>query len=142
MSESGHRIRVILRWIQIKDNKEAAWDDEGEFRFRSRVTTGGHTTEFRFPEQGFWSISDHPRRNKVDKIDRVLFEGEPGDTLVVELFGEELDQFSASDHLEDYRKEFTGDPSGWIGRRQPSDEGRGDPENMSDWRICYDIEMA
>lgn len=142
MSESGHRIRVILRWIQIKDNKEAAWDDEGEFRFRSRVTTGGHATEFRFPEQGFWSISDHPRRNKVDKIDKVLFEGEPGDTLVVELFGEELDQFSASDHLEDYRKEFTGDPSGWIGRRQPADEGRGDPENMSDWRICYDIEMA
>jgi len=142
MSESGNRIRVILRWIQIKDNKEAAWDDEGEFRFRSRVTTGGHTTEFRFPEQGFWSISDHPRRNKVDKIDKVLFEGEPGDTLVVELFGEELDQFSAADHLEDYRKEFTGSVSGWIGRRQPSDEGVGDPENMSDWRICYDIETA
>lgn len=142
MSASGNRIRVILRWIQIKDNKEAAWDDEGEFRFRSRVTTGGHTTEFRFPEHSFWSISDHPRRNKVDKIDKVLFEGEPGDTLVVELFGEELDQFSASDHLEDYRKEFTGDASHWIGRRQPTDEGVGDPENMSDWRICYDIEMA
>ena len=142
MSESGSRIRVILRWIQIKDNKEAAWDDEGEFRFRSRVTTGGHTTEFRFPEQGFWSISDHPRRNKVDKIDKVLFEGEPGATLVVEIFGEELDQFSASDHLEDYRKEFTGSVSGWIGRRQPSDEGVADPENMSDWRICYDIETA
>ncbi|NJD20591.1 MAG: hypothetical protein FIA95_15070 [Gemmatimonadetes bacterium] len=142
MSESGNRIRVILRWIQIKDNKEAAWDDEGEFRFRSRVTSGGRTTEFRFPEQGFWSISDHPRRNKVDKIDKVLFEGEPGDSLVVELFGEELDQFSASDHLEDYRREFLGEPASWIGRRQPDDEGMGDPENMSDWRICYDIEWA
>ena len=29
MSDSG-QIRVILRWIQIKDNKEAMWDDEGE----------------------------------------------------------------------------------------------------------------
>jgi hypothetical protein len=142
MSESGYRIRVILRWIQIKDNKEAAWDDEGEFRFRSRVTTGGHTTEYRFPERGFWSISDHPRRNKVDKIDKVLFEGEPGDTLVLELFGEELDHFTSSDHLEDYRREFTGDPATWVGRRQPSEEGVGEPENMSDWRICYDIEMA
>jgi hypothetical protein len=78
----------------------------------------------------------------VDKIDKVLFEGEPGDTLVVELSGEELDQFSASDHLEDYRKEFIGDASTWLGRRQPSDEGVGDPENMSDWRVCYDVEMA
>jgi len=142
MSESGHRIRVILRWIQIKDNKEAAWDDEGEFRFRSRVTSAGRTVEHRFPEQGFWSISDHPRRNKVDKIDKVLFDGEAGDSLVVELFGEELDRFSAPDHLEDYRKEFRGDASSWVGRYQPSDEARGDAENLSDWRICYDIETA
>lgn len=142
MSQNGARIRVILRWIQIKDNKDAAWDDEGEFRFRSRVTTGGHTTEFQFPEQGFWSISDHPRRNKVDKIDKVLFEGEVGDTLVVELFGEELDQFSASDHLEDYRREFAGVSSTWVGRHQPSDQPGGNPENMSDWRICYDIDAV
>ena len=33
MSENGgNRVRVVLRWIQIKDNKEAIWDDEGEFR--------------------------------------------------------------------------------------------------------------
>jgi len=142
MSEPGARIRVILRWIQIKDNKEAAWDDEGEFRFRSKVTTAGQMRELTFPEQGFWSISDHPRRNKVDKIDKVLFEGEPGDTMVVELFGEELDQFSASDHLEDYRREFSGPVSEWIGRYQPSDQGLGDPENMSDWRIGYDVETT
>ena len=142
MSESGARIRVILRWIQIKDNKDAAWDDEGEFRFRSKVSTGGHTTEFQFPEQGFWSISDHPRRNKVDKIDKVLFEGEVGDTLVVELFGEELDQFSASDHLEDYRREFAGASSTWVGRHQPSDQAGDNAENMSDWRVCYDIDVV
>ncbi|HSG07545.1 MAG TPA: hypothetical protein VLA36_04285 [Longimicrobiales bacterium] len=143
MSENGgNRIRVILRWIQIKDNKEAAWDDEGEFRFSSKVTAGGDTQELTFPEQGFWSISDHPRRNKVDKIDKVLFEGEVGDSLVVELFGVELDQFTANDKLEDYHREYTGPVSSWVGRHQPTDEGVGDPENMVDWRICYDIEMA
>ena len=53
MSDNGStRIRVILRWIQIKDNKEAAWDDEGEFRFRSKVTTNGQEHELEFPEQG------------------------------------------------------------------------------------------
>lgn len=143
MSENGgSRVRVILRWIQIKDNKEAIWDDEGEFRFRSKVTTSGESHEIEFPEQGHWSISDHPRRNKVDKIDKVLFEGDAGDSLVVELFGVELDQLTANDHLEDYTREFTGPASSWIGRHQPTDEGTGDPENMVDWRVCYDIETV
>ena len=143
MSENGgSRVRVILRWIQIKDNKEAMWDDEGEFRFRSKITTSGESHEIEFPEQGYWSISDHPRRNKVDKIDKVLFEGDAGDSLVVELFGVELDQLTANDHLEDYSREFTGPASSWIGRHQPTDEGTGDPEIMVDWRVCYDIEEA
>jgi hypothetical protein len=142
MSENGNRVRVVLRWIQIKDNKEAAWDDEGEFRFRSKVTTAGESHVLTFPETGYWSISDHPRRNKVDKIDKVLFEGDAGDTLVVEVFGEELDNLTPNDQLEDYRREFTGPVSSWLGRHQPTDEGTGDPENMSDWRICYDIENA
>jgi len=143
MSDSGGgQIRVTLRWIQIKDNKEAMWDDEGEFVFKSKITSGGESQEVKFPEQGYWSISDHPRRNKVDKIDKVLFEGASGDSLIVELFGEELDQLSANDHLEDYRREFKGDASSWLGRHQPTDEGSEDPENMVDWRICYDIETV
>jgi hypothetical protein len=143
MSENGgKRVRVTLRWIQIKDNKEAMWDDEGEFRFKSRITTAGQTRELEFPEQGYWSISDHPRRNKVDKIDKVLYEGEVGDSLVVELTGVELDQLSANDTLTDYRREYTGDPKSWTGRHQPTDEGSDDPENMADWRVCYDIELA
>jgi len=142
MSDNGGgQIRVTLRWIQIKDNKEAMWDDEGEFRFRSVVTTAGKSHEIEFPEQGYWSISDHPRRNKVDKIDKVLYEGEFGEDLVVELFGVELDDFSANDHLADYRREFAGDSAKWVGRHQPTDEGTDDPENMVDWRVCYDIEM-
>ncbi len=141
MSDNGGgQIRVTLRWIQIKDNKEAMWDDEGEFRFRSVVTTAGKSHEIEFPEQGYWSISDHPRRNKVDKIDKVLYEGDFGEDLVVELFGVELDDFSANDHLEDYRREYSGDSSKWVGRHQPTDEGTDDPENMTDWRVCYDIE--
>ena len=143
MSENGvERIRVILRWIQVKDNKEAVWDDEGEFRFRSKITTDGESHEVEFPEQGYWSISDHPRRNKVDKIDKTLYDGAVGDSLVVELFGVELDQLTANDHLEDYRREFFGSAAAWIGRHQPTDEGTGDPENMVDWRVCYDIEQA
>ena len=143
MSENGvDRIRVILRWIQIKDSKEAVWDDEGEFRFRSKITTGGDSHEVEFPEQGYWSISDHPRRNKVDKIDKTLYEGDAGENLTVELFGVELDQLTAHDQLSDYRREFSGPASSWIGRHQPTDEGSGDPENMVDWRICYDIEQA
>lgn len=143
MSEKdGNRIRVVLRWIQIKDNKEAMWDDEGEFRFRAKVTTAGEAHESEFPKEGYWSISDHPRRNKVDKIDKVLFEGDVGDSLVVELFGTELDQITPNDHLETYRREYTGDVAGWIGRHEPTDEGTGDPENLSDWRVCYDIERA
>ncbi|MDH3207267.1 MAG: hypothetical protein OEO79_11680 [Gemmatimonadota bacterium] len=143
MSENGGTlIRVTLRWIQIKDNKEAMWDDEGEFRFRSKVTSGSKVEEIEFPEQGYWAISDHPRRNKVDKIDKVLFEGEAAETLVVELFGVELDQMSANDHLADYRREYTGAVATWAGRHQPTDEGSADPENMVDWRVCYDIEVV
>ena len=143
MSENGvDRIRVILRWIQIKDNKEAVWDDEGEFRFRSKITTGGDSHEVKFPQQGYWSISDHPRRNKVDKIDKTLYEGDAGENLTVELFGVELDQLTAHDHLAEYRREFSGPTSSWIGRHQPTAEGSGDPENMVDWHICYDIEQA
>ena len=125
MPESS-KVRVVLRWIQIKDNKEAMWDDEGEFRFRSKVTTAGQAHEVEFPEEGHWSISDHPRRNKVDKIDKVLFEGDVGDSMVVELFGVELDQLSANDHLVDYRREYSGPVADWIGRHQPADEGSAD----------------
>ncbi len=143
MAKGGaQRIRITLRWIQITDNKEAPWDDEGEFRFRSRVTTAGRTHEAEFPEQGYWSISDHPRRNKVDKIDKVLFEGEVGDSCVVELSGFELDQLSSRDSLAPYRREFTGAAASWVGRHQPTDEGSSDPESMIDWRIAYDIDLV
>lgn len=136
------RVRVTLLWIQITDNKEAVWDDEGEFRFRTRVTTAGRAHEVQIPEQGYWSISDHPRRNKVEKIDKVIFEGEAGDSLLIELSGLEMDQISPHDLLTPYRREFTGIATGWAGRHQPSDEGPRDPETLPDWRVAYDIEVV
>ena len=144
MSDNGgNRIRVTLRWIQVTDIHEAPGDQEGEFRFRSRVDTGDQANELQFPTPpNYWTFRDDPRFNKMDKIDKVLFEGEAGDSLVVELSGEELDLLTANDLLEPYRKEFTGPVSSWLGRYQPTDEGVGDPENLKDWRICYDVELA
>ncbi len=139
---SGKRIRVVLRWIQIKDNLEPFYKQYGEFFFTTRVSSGEDSQEHRLPDSGHWEISDHPRFNKVDKIDKVMFEGDVGDSLLIELFGEEIDIFSANDHLDKYRREFTGDSDGWIGLQAPGDEGSEDPENMTNWRIGYEIEYA
>lgn len=140
MSDNGEtRIRVILRSIQIKDSKDL--DGEGEFQFESKVTTAGQSFQLTFPD-GYWRISDHPLHNTIDKIDKVLYEGGVGDSLVVELSGRDIDRLSPDDPLEPYRKEFTGDPSSWVGSHHPTDEGPDDPENLSDWRVSYDIELA
>lgn len=139
------RIRVILRWIQILDSKEGPFDDTGEFVFGSKVTNAsGDVQETKFPEDGHWAISDHPAWNR-EFVEKVLFDGEPGEVLVVELFGEEIDRFSANDSLEHYRREFRGQASDWLGMYGPGDEAAGsadDPESMSDWRVCYVIESA
>jgi len=135
----GKRVRVVLRWIQIKDALEPFFKEHGEFRFRSRVSSGGTVREEHVPEEGHWTISDHPRFNKVDEIDRVLFDGPAGDRLVVELFGEELDSLSANDPLDPYRREFYGSAEEWAGLYTPGDEGRGDPENLALWRVGYEV---
>jgi hypothetical protein len=145
----GGRIRVVLRWIQILDKMEPAWKEKGEFRFTSRVATengGGLVQEMRFPEQGHYDISDHPAWNKV-VLNRTIFEGSVQDHLVVELRGEEIDTLTANDQLDAYRREFRGAPSGWIGWYGPGDDSGADinpadPENMSNWRVCYVIENA
>ena len=137
--EAGQRIQVVLRWIQILDKLEPFFKETGEFVFRSKVESGGKVDEFRFPEEGYYAISDKPGWNRLEKLNKVLFDGVPGDELVVELTGEELDQFSANDQLDHYRREFTGAPDQWAGHYEPVDEGSTDPENMSNWRVCYDI---
>ncbi len=135
-------IRVTLRWLQVLDKLEPWFKDKGEFVFWTKVTSGDRTEEYRFPEQGHYPISDHPRWNKLDKMNKLMFEGEAGDSLVVELRGVELDDLSADDELERYQREFSGPAESWIGRHQPGDEGPEDPENLSNWRVCYDVELV
>lgn len=145
---SGRRIKVILRWIQILDNREPFWQEKGEFRFRSRVSSanrGGIVQEKRFPEKTTWSISDHPAWNK-ETLDKVIFEGEVDDHLVVELFGEEVDPMG-TDPLDDYRREFRGPVERWLGRYgpgpdTPEDDPTVDLERMKYWGVCFDIEPA
>ena len=140
--EAGQRIRVVLRWIQILDKLEPFFKETGEFVFRSKVASGGKVDEQRFPEEGYYAISDKPGWNRLEKLNKVLFDGVPGDELVVELTGEELDQLTANDMLDHYRREFTGDVSQWLGLNEPVDEGSADPENMSNWRVCFDIQKV
>lgn len=140
--EAGQRIQVVLRWIQILDKMEPFYKETGEFVFRSKVTSGEQVNEIRFPEEGYYAISDKPGWNRLEKLNKVLFDGVPTKELVVELMGEELDQFSANDQLDHYRREFAGDAGQWVGHYEPVDEGSTDPENMSNWRICFDIVKA
>lgn len=141
MAETGERIRVTLRWVQILDKLEPFWKEEGEFRFTALVEADGATTRTRIPEKGFYKISDHPAWNR-QSLDKVIFEGPVKDRLVVELRGEELDFLSDDDQLAVYRREFTGSPSSWLGRHCPGDEGSADPENLANWRVCYEIERS
>ncbi|MDH3224954.1 MAG: hypothetical protein OEO23_14630, partial [Gemmatimonadota bacterium] len=109
--QSGTRVRVTLRWLQILDKLEPFFKEKGEFVFWAKVWTdnhGGKVQETRMPESGHYPISDHPRWNRLNHLDKVLFEGEVTDHLVVELRGEELDDFSDNDELEFYRREFNG----------------------------------
>ncbi|HEX2165950.1 MAG TPA: hypothetical protein VHG09_01810, partial [Longimicrobiales bacterium] len=102
--QTGGRIKVVLRWVQILDKLEPAWKDKGEFRFTSRVSTengGGVVREMKFPEQGHYDISDHPAWNKV-VLNRTIFEGQVDDHLIVELNGEEVDTLSKNDQLDTY----------------------------------------
>ncbi len=140
--QAGRRIQVVLRWIQILDKLEPFFKETGEFVFRSKVESGGKVEEYRFPEQGYYSISDKPGWNRLEKLNKVLFDGVPEGELVVELSGEELDQLSANDMLDLYRREFSGNVEDWLGHYEPVDEGSADPENMTNWRICYDIKVA
>lgn len=141
-ANAGKTVRVILRWIQVLDKLEPVFKDYGEFFFTTKVTSGNHMEGYRLPEEGHWEVSDHPRFNKIDKIDLIIFEGPAGDDLKIEFDGEEIDQLSANDSLEHYERTFAGDAATWAGRQQPGDEGADDPENLPNWRVCYDIEVV
>jgi hypothetical protein len=142
----AERIKVTLRWIQILDNLEPFYKERGEFRFSAAVSSDDRQpVTTRFPTEGYYEISDHPAWNKLN-LDRVLFEGDVENSLTVELSGEELDTMSANDQLDHYKRTFGGPPATWIGHYGPgefeADIDPNDPENMSNWRVSYDIERV
>jgi len=143
MADARDRIRVVLRWIQILDTKEPFFKKAGQFFFEATVSTGdsGRTVKTRLPEKGHLTVSESFSQNRVE-FDTVLFEGEAGGPVVVDIHGEEVDRFSRNDPLPPYRREFgsTAEALGWYG---PGDETPGqDPENLGAWRVCYIIEKV
>ena len=120
----AQQVKVTLKWIKILDKLEPWFKETGEFRFRSVISSdnGHQSVETKFPEEGHYSLSDKPGWNFVT-LNKTLFEGEINDHLVVQLFGEEIDQFSANDELDHYRREFKGDPVSFAGLYEPADEG-------------------
>jgi hypothetical protein len=142
--DNGGRIRVILRTIQVNDNLEPPWDDEGEFQFTIRVASRdrGIIAETRLPSgDGAYSVSDHPARNRL-YLNHVIFEGEVRDHLEVEIIGDEIDTLSANDRLGRYHRVWTGLPASWVGFYHPGDEGSTDPERMEKWNVTLEIEPA
>lgn len=140
--QSGERVKVVLKWIQILDDLEPFFDEKGEFRFTAKITSdanGGTLQETRFPEKGHYDISDHPAWNKIG-LEKVLFEGDVDGRLEIVISGEELD-LAGNDELQTYRRVFEGSPASWLGRHAPGDE-EDDPENMDNWRVCYEIVKA
>ncbi len=138
----AERVKVVLRWVQILDKLEPMFKEKGQFRFTVLIAADdADPRKTVLPEKGHYDISDHPGWNRLG-LDKVVFEGEVREKLVVELQGEELDFLTANDRLEDYRRVFEGPASSWLGRKCPGDEGPGDPEAMSNWRVCYEILKA
>lgn len=135
------RVRVILRKVQINDSLDPVFDGEGEFRFVARVSSGaGAVQETKIPREGYFQIADDPSWNQKH-LNEVIFEGEVGDRLEVEVSGEEVDLLK-NDHLPTYRRIFEGTPSSWIGVYRPGDEGSADPERMKEWWVYLDVEKA
>jgi hypothetical protein len=141
-TQQGESIKVILRKVQINDNLEPFFKDEGEFRFTARVSSGGQLlNEVRLPKEGHYEISDHPTWNQRH-LNEVIYEGPVNGNLEIEVLGEELDTLSANDHLTPYRRVFDGPADSWVGYHRPGDEGINDPERMKDWWIFLEILKA
>jgi hypothetical protein len=146
-TSSTRRVRVTLRFIEILDSKDIDTVGEFRFRFRAGVPERDEVVESRFPEeeQGFVSISEHPARNRVT-MGMVLFEGDvgPGESLLVEADGEEVDRFTPNDPITPYRRVFLAPVDEALGEHGPWDEygddAEEDPEHLADWRFAYVIE--
>jgi hypothetical protein len=74
-------------------------------------------------------------------MDLLLYEGPAEKTLVVEARCERVDGTGRTESLTMYKRVLVCSSGVWVGRYEPWDEAR-DPEGMSDWRLCYDVELA
>lgn len=137
-------VRFVLDWIEITDSMDL--DSVGEFRFLCRVRSDlrGVLHDTPLPEEGTVSISEKASKNHLGPLDLVLYQGqvEEGESITLEITGEEVDLFSPNDPLEYYERVFTGDPSGWYGMYTPWDEGQNDLELRAQWRLGYHVEGA
>lgn len=144
MTTTAERVRITLDFIEILDSLDL--DMYGEFHFEFRVSSDrrGLLRESRLPESGTLSISEHPAMNRIGHLDHSLWEGmvEPGEVIILEAQGEDVDRLSRNDPVQSYRREFSGDPNTWAGKYGPWDEGTKevrDPENLDQWRLGYTI---
>jgi hypothetical protein len=143
--ESPH-IRFILDWLEITDSMDI--DSVGEFRFLFRVRSDlrGVLRDTLLPEEGTVSISERAGHNHLGPLNLVLYDGpvERGESVVLEVTGEEVDLLSPNDEVEFYERSFTGDPLGWVGTYTPWDgEGGGrDPEQLAQWLLSYRVERT
>jgi hypothetical protein len=145
---SPRRVRVTLRYIEILDSKDIDTWGEFRFRFRAGVPERDEIAEPRIPEEehAHLSVSEHPAMNRIS-IGKVLFEGDvgPGESLLVEADGEEVDRFTPNDPITPYRRVFSTPVEAALGEHGPWDEGNGeegDPEQLGDWRFAYVIEAV
>jgi hypothetical protein len=145
---STRRVRVTLRYIEILDSKDIDTVGEFRFRFRAGVPERDDVVESRIPEDehAHLSISEHPARNRVS-MGTVLFEGDvgPGDSLLVEADGEEVDRFTPNDPITSVPPRLSSAARCRTRRARPWDEGidgEGDPEQLNDWRFAYVIEAV
>ena len=145
---ASRRIRVTLRYIEILDSKDVDTWGEFRFRFRAGVPERDEVVESRIPEDehAHVSISEHPANNRI-RMETVLFEGDvgPGESLLVEAEGEEVDRFTPDDPIAPYRRVFSAPLEAAFGEHGPWDEGsngENDPEHLGDWRFAYVIEAV
>ena len=140
---SSQRVRIVLDRIQILDAQES-WVDPGEFRFDSVVAVDrdlARAVRRTVPEQGEYKLNDD---DSVD-VGVVLFDGslDAASELSISIGGTEFDwtQWGDSvDQLTTYRRVFRGDPRSWAGKYGPDQESD-DPENVSQWRLWYHIDV-
>ncbi len=139
-------MRFVLNWIEITDSMDV--DRIGEFRFLFRVRSDrrGVLRDTALPEEGTLSISERAGENRLGPLDLILFEGdvERGESLTVEVTGEEVDLVTRNDPVDWYERTFAGEPEDWLGTYTPWDESElgQDPEARDQWRLGYTIEAV